>query len=99
MKISRTAQAGTPDASDILFTVSPNDQGGIKLELQSKPVIMKQFGKHIEEVIRKKVEDMGVTDIVIKAKDNGALDYVIRARLQAAIEKAVFVYDKFYTKG
>ncbi|ADY57495.1 citrate lyase acyl carrier protein [Syntrophobotulus glycolicus DSM 8271] len=99
MKISRTAQVGTPDASDIMVMVSPNDKGGVKLEIQSKPVVMKQFGRHIEEVIRQKVEEMGVTDIVIKAKDNGALDYVIRARLQAAIEKAVFVYDKFYTKG
>jgi citrate lyase subunit gamma (acyl carrier protein) len=89
MKITKSAQAGASESRDILIMVRPNEEGGIKLELESKGVILKQFGKQIEKVIREKVEEMGVQDIVVKAKDKGALDYTIRARVQAAIERAI----------
>ncbi|HHV64599.1 MAG TPA: citrate lyase acyl carrier protein [Peptococcaceae bacterium] len=89
MVISKAAQAGSSETSDILIMVSPNPDGGIKLELDSKKVILKQFGKQIEKVIREKIAEMGVKDIMVIAKDNGALDYTIRARVQAAIERAI----------
>lgn len=89
MKITKAAQAGTSESSDILVMVMPNAGEGIKLELDSKRVILKQFGKQIEKVIRGKVEEMGIEDVTVKAKDNGALDYTIRARVQAAIERAI----------
>lgn len=89
MKITKTAQAGTQDASDILITVMPNDQGGIQVKLEAKRVILKQFGKQMEQVIRDKVEEMGVEDITVKAQDKGALDYTIRARVQSALERAL----------
>ncbi|MGI6448726.1 MAG: citrate lyase acyl carrier protein [Desulfitobacteriia bacterium] len=89
MVIAKAAQAGTSNSSDILVMVSPNPEGGIKLQLDSKKVILKQFGKQIERVIREKITEMGVEDIVVTAKDNGALDYTIRARVQAAIERAI----------
>ncbi|WP_407313565.1 citrate lyase acyl carrier protein [Desulfosporosinus sp. SB140] len=88
MKIHRTAQAGALEASDVLVTVAPNPEGGIKVELETKRVIQKQFGKQIEEVIHETAEKLGVQDVVIKAQDKGALDYTFRARVQAAIERA-----------
>lgn len=89
MKVTNTAQAGAQDASDILITVLPNDQGGIQVHLEAKRVILKQFGKQMEQVIRDKVEEMGVEDVTIKAQDKGALDYTIRARVQSALERAL----------
>lgn len=88
MKITKTAQAGAVEASDVLVTVAPNPEGGIKVELETKRVIQKQFGQQIEKVIRETVEELGVTDGVIKAQDKGALDYTFRARVEAAIERA-----------
>ncbi|TGE32218.1 citrate lyase acyl carrier protein [Desulfosporosinus sp. Sb-LF] len=90
MKINRTAQAGAIESSDVLVTVAPNPDGGIKVELETKRVIQKQFGKQIEKVILETAEKLGVEDVVIKAQDKGALDYTYRARVQAAIERALF---------
>lgn len=89
MKITKTAQAGAQESNDVLITVMPNDRGGIQVQLETKGVILKQFGKQIERVIREKVEEMGVEDITIKAQDKGALNYTIRARVQAALERAL----------
>lgn len=89
MKIMKTAQAGALESSDVLVTVSPNPEGGVKIELETKPVIKKQFGWQIEKVIRETVEELGVEDITIKAQDKGALDYTYRARVQSAVERAL----------
>lgn len=89
MKITKTAQAGAQESNDILITVLPNEQGGVQVQLEAKGVILKQFGKQMEQVIRDMVEEMGVEDITIKAQDKGALDYTIRARVQAALERAL----------
>lgn len=89
MKITKTAQAGVSQLSDILIQVMPNPEGGIRLELDSKRVILKQFGRQMEKVIREKIDEMEIEDLILKAKDNGALDYTIRARVQAAIERAI----------
>lgn len=91
MKITKSAQAGAQESNDILITVTPNVHGGIQVELESKRVILKQFGKQMERVIREKVEEMGVEDVTIKAQDKGALDYTIKARVQAALERALWV--------
>lgn len=88
MKITKTVQAGAVESSDVMVTVAPNPEGGIKVELETKRVIEKQFGKQIENVIRETVEKLGVEDVIIKAQDKGALDYTYRARVQAAIERA-----------
>ncbi|HHY26798.1 MAG TPA: citrate lyase subunit gamma, partial [Desulfitobacterium dehalogenans] len=73
MKISATAQAGALEANDVLVTVMPNDQGGVQILLETKRVILKQFGKQIEEVVRGKVSEMDVDDVIIKVQDKGAL--------------------------
>lgn len=88
MKIIKTAQAGAVESSDVLIIVAPNTEGGIQIELETKRVINKQFGHQIERVIRQKVEELGVEDVIIKAQDKGALDYTYRARVQTGIERA-----------
>ncbi|AHF05986.1 citrate lyase acyl carrier protein [Desulfitobacterium metallireducens] len=88
MKITKTAQAGAVESSDVLVTVAPNPEGGIKVELETKRVIEKQFGQQIKKVIRETVEEMDVEDVIVKAQDKGALDYTYRARVKAALERA-----------
>lgn len=87
MKINKIAKAGTLESNDILVMVMPNEDGGVKLELES--IVMKQFGDQIEKVILDKVKDLGAEDIIIKAQDKGALDYTIAARVETAIKRAV----------
>ncbi|KLU63959.1 MULTISPECIES: citrate lyase acyl carrier protein [Desulfosporosinus] len=88
MKINKAAQAGALESSDVLVTVEPNPEGGIKIELETKRVIQKQFSKQIEKVILETAEQSGVEDVLIKAQDKGALDYTFRARVQAALQRA-----------
>ncbi|MGC7872863.1 citrate lyase acyl carrier protein [Desulfosporosinus sp. SYSU MS00001] len=88
MKINKTAQAGVLESSDVLVTVEPNPEGGIKVELETKRVIQKQFGKQIEKVILETAQQSGAEDVLIKAQDKGALDYTFRARVQAALQRA-----------
>jgi citrate lyase subunit gamma (acyl carrier protein) len=89
MEIAKKAEAGTSETGDIHVTVIPVDQEGIHIQLESKKVILKQFGRQMEEVIRDTVLQLGVENILIKALDRGALDYTIRARVQTAIRRAV----------
>ncbi|AFM39735.1 citrate lyase acyl carrier protein [Desulfosporosinus acidiphilus SJ4] len=88
MKINKTAQAGAIESSDVLVTVAPNPEGGIKVELETKRVIQKQFGKQIEKVILETVKQKGIDNALIKAQDKGALDYTYRARVLTALERA-----------
>lgn len=87
MKITKAAKAGTLESNDILIMVSPNESGKIELELES--IVRQQFGDVIEEVILRKVREMGVEGITIIAQDKGALDYTIGARVETAITRAI----------
>ncbi|AGA70333.1 citrate lyase acyl carrier protein [Desulfitobacterium dichloroeliminans LMG P-21439] len=89
MKICKTAQAGAFESNDVLITVAPNEQGGVQVQLETKRVILKQFGKQIEQVVRDQVAKMGAEDVIIKVQDKGALNYTIRARVQTALERAL----------
>jgi citrate lyase subunit gamma (acyl carrier protein) len=85
MRIEKPAKAGTMESNDIYIMVRPND-GGIQIELES--IVMKQFGKQIEKVIRETLESLNVENVLLVAKDRGALDYTIRARVETAIKRA-----------
>lgn len=87
MNIINPAKAGTMESNDIYIMVRPNDGGGIIIELES--IVMKQFGKQIEEVILKTLNRLKVKDVHLVAKDRGALDYTIRARVETAIKRAI----------
>jgi citrate lyase subunit gamma (acyl carrier protein) len=86
MKIERPAKAGTMESNDVYIMVRPSDNG-VQIELES--IVMKQFGKQIEKVIRETLKELGVEDVLLVAKDRGALDYTIRARVETAIKRAL----------
>jgi citrate lyase subunit gamma (acyl carrier protein) len=87
MAILGTGQAGTLESSDIMITISPAESAsGIVLELAS-PVV-KQYGRHIEELILNLVREQGLSDVKIHANDRGALDCTIQARVLTAIARS-----------
>lgn len=85
--ITKTAQAGTLESSDIMITVAPGPQGsGIVIELES--IVMAQYGEDIRLTLKETVAGQACTDIYIKALDRGALDCTIRARILTALSRA-----------
>lgn len=84
--IRATYEAGHDRACDMLVRLEPGE--GISINISGKPLVLKQYKRQMEAVLRNTLQEAGITDICVSAKDNGALDYVIRARLLTAIEKA-----------
>ena len=87
MKIHKTAKAGTLESNDIFIIVEPIE--GYKIEIDLESIVLAQFGKQIEKVLKDTAISLGVEGIRITAKDRGALDYAIKARLETAIKRAV----------
>lgn len=85
MDIKKTAVAGTLESSDIQITISSNVKG-IDIDLDSQ--VVKQYGKHIEELIKDTLSDYKIKKAKVKVVDKGALDCTIKARLIAAINRA-----------
>lgn len=86
--LTKSAQAGTLESSDILIMVAPAEPGsGISIELVSPTI--HQFGDQIREVITKTLLAEGVRDALVHANDKGAWDYAIEARVKAAVKRAI----------
>lgn len=86
MKLLRMAEAGTEKSSDIHIRVEPREEGGIAIQLES--IVLRQFGRQIEETIRNTLQKLGIKHVNLTARDNGALDYAICARVETAIRRA-----------
>jgi len=86
VKIVKPAKAGTMESNDMYVMIQPNDGGNV-IELES--IVMKQFGKQIEAVIKETLEKLGVENAMVVAKDRGALDYTIRARIETVVKRAM----------
>jgi len=86
VKIVKSAKAGTMESNDMYVMIQPNDGGNV-IELES--IVMKQFGKQIEAVIKETLEKLGVENAMVVAKDRGALDYTIRARIETVVKRAM----------
>lgn len=85
--ISKTAQAGTLESSDVMITVTPGAKNsGVVIEVES--IVLAQYGEDIKVVLLNTVQKQGITDVYIKAVDRGALDCTICARLLAALSRA-----------
>jgi len=89
MEITKTAVAGTVESSDIMITVSPNDEKKVMINLNSS--VEKQFGDRIKEVIKKTLENLDIDSVTVEAVDKGALDCTIQARTIIAVNRALDV--------
>ncbi|CAM3066901.1 citrate lyase acyl carrier protein [Lactiplantibacillus plajomi] len=81
MTVKQTATAGTTESSDIMITLKPNDSG-IEVELDSN--VKKQFGDHINALIKDILQKLSIDNVKVEAVDKGALDCTIKARTIAA---------------
>ena len=86
MDIKISGMAGTLESSDVAIFVEPNENKGITIELKSQ--VEKQFGDQIRAVVLETLEELKVSNALVKIQDKGALDCVIKARLQTAILRA-----------
>lgn len=82
----KDAFAGTLESGDILIQISPSDDDGVRIELNS--TVAYQFGEQIKCVIRETLDGLGISRAVVRATDKGALDCTIRARVTAAAVRA-----------
>lgn len=86
MKIHQVGIAGTLESSDITIHIEGNEGKGIEIELKS--TVLNQFGSQIRNVIKETLQELGVTDALVRANDKGALDCTIRARILTAVNRA-----------
>lgn len=84
MKITKKAQAGTMQSSDLMVFLEPAEE--LLIEVDSTVKI--QFGHLIQAKIDEVLKKLSVTSGHIKVSDRGALDYAIAARLETAIRRA-----------
>lgn len=89
MEITKTAVAGTVESSDIMITVSPNDENKVVINLNSS--VEKQFGARIREVIEKTLQHLNIDSVTVEAVDKGALDCTIQARTIIAVNRSLDV--------
>lgn len=82
----KVAQAGTLESGDILIRITPNDEAGLEINLDS--TVAYQFGTQIKKVIAETLTECGIGSARIDATDKGALDCTIRARVTAAAVRA-----------
>lgn len=82
----KEAYAGTLESGDVLIHISPSDEKGLHIDLQS--TVAYQFGRQIKQVITETLEGLDIRDAHVSATDKGALDCTIRARVTAAAVRA-----------
>lgn len=82
----KDAYAGTLESGDIFIQISPSENDGLNISLDSS--VMYQFGGQIKKVITETLKEQGITKANVKATDKGALDCTIRARVTAAAVRA-----------
>ena len=85
MKLNHTAIAGTLESSDVQVTIGPGENG-VQLSLQS--TVIREFGRQIEQTIRRTLEKHGVSDCEITVVAHGAIDCTLEARVECAIYRA-----------
>ncbi len=82
----KVAQAGTLESGDILVRITPSQESGLEINLDS--TVAYQFGAQIKKVIADTLGELGVTGVRVDATDKGALDCTVRARVTAAAVRA-----------
>ncbi len=85
MKIVGEYFAGTTNERDCLVKVKEGE-GNILIKSKTKGL----FEEHIEEIVRKRMEELDV-QADVEIEEFGAIDYVIISRLESAIAKALGV--------
>ena len=89
MRLENSGIAGTLESSDVMVTLKPNPEQGIKIDIDSK--VVAQYGDEMKATVLEVMKQFDITDAVVELKDRGALNCVIRARVQTAACRALGV--------
>lgn len=88
-----TGNKGKGIRSDCFVTLELTDQGGIRLEVESKVAVM--YGDDIRKQACEILDFFGIANANVRIEDSGALTLVLAARLEAAIRKATGSQKEF----
>lgn len=84
MNPKTNAAAGSLESSDAMVTVAPADS----LEVRVSSVVLAQWGRQIEEVVRDCLAKADVTAARVTIHDKGARECTIRARMTTALRRS-----------
>lgn len=84
MEITKPAQSGTMQSSDLMIFFEPADELSIEIE----STVKQQFEHLIRAQVEAVLAEHDVTSGLIRINDRGALDYAIVARLEAGLKRA-----------
>ncbi len=84
MNPKNNAVAGSLESSDVMITVAPNET----LTVSITSVVMAQWGREIEAVVREVLAANDVTCANVSVHDKGARECTIRARLKTALARS-----------
>jgi citrate lyase subunit gamma (acyl carrier protein) len=85
MKLTRKSVAGTMESSDVMVEIIPWER---ELEINLKSDVKKQYGNHIENLVKDILQENNVKNACINLNDKGALDFTIAARVKTALYRA-----------
>ncbi|SCZ78677.1 citrate lyase acyl carrier protein [Acidaminobacter hydrogenoformans] len=86
MKIIKTAIAGTLESGDVQIMISPNEEIGLEINLNS--IVKAQFGNAIMATVMDVLKGYDIDKATVQIQDKGAFDCVIRSRMQTAVCRA-----------
>ena len=85
MKIMKSAAAGSMESNDAMILIEPGE-GEVEIAIES--VVMRQFGKQIENAVKSVLDEYGIDDARVWVRDKGAVECTLRARTETAILRA-----------
>ncbi len=85
MKITKSAAAGSMESNDAMILIEPGE-GEVEIAIES--VVMRQFGKQIENAVKSVLDEYGIDDALVWVRDKGAVECTLRARTETAILRA-----------
>ncbi len=84
MNPKTNAVAGSLESSDVMISVAPSET----LAVSITSVVMAQWGREIEAVVREVLTANEVTCANVSVHDKGARECTIRARLKTALARS-----------
>lgn len=78
------AVAGSLESSDVMITVAPAET----LTVSITSVVMAQWGRQIEAVVRQMLTENQVTGATVSVHDKGARECTLRARLKTVLARS-----------
>ncbi len=86
MKIIKSAAAGSMESNDAMILIEPGE-GDVEIAIES--VVMRQFGKQIENAVKSVLDEYKIDDARVWVRDKGAVECTLRARTETAILRAL----------